>query len=131
MEFIAFSSRQRGSEGRFCMQTYLMPAAVAAAFLFSAPVFAAAPAPQVAKPMFKVVPNDAPWHHAKNIRPGSPLVQWNGSFTDLTGKTVNYTMVGTDPSTTNQTTQIPVIIVPVKMVYGVANGNMTFDPKNQ
>jgi len=37
-------------------------------------------------------------------------------------------MVGTDPSKTNATTTVPVMIVPIKMVYGASNGNMTFDP---
>jgi hypothetical protein len=38
-------------------------------------------------------------------------------------------MVGTDPSKTNTSTTIPVILVPIKMVYGATNGNTTFDPK--
>ncbi|MCU1299976.1 MAG: hypothetical protein JWQ87_260, partial [Candidatus Sulfotelmatobacter sp.] len=56
-------------------------------------------------------------------------VQWNGSFTDLTKRKITYTMVGTDPSKTNTSTTIPVILVPIKMVYGATNGNTTFDPK--
>jgi hypothetical protein len=86
---------------------------------------------QDAKPMFKALPN-----HRVELAPRAPrvpaatLTQWNGSFTDLTGRTVNYTMVGTDPSTTNVTTKTPVYIFPVKMVYGATNGNHTFDPKH-
>lgn len=83
---------------------------------------------QKALPLFTVMPADAPWHHA-TVRPGSQLAQWNGSFTDLKGNTINYTMVGADPSNTNSTTTIPVVIVPVKMIYGLANGHMTFNPK--
>ncbi len=78
-----------------------------------------------AKPMFVVLPNHyrlAPKH------PAAQLVQWNGSFTDLTNKVVNYTMVGTSPLTTNTATTIQAYIIPIKMVYGSTNGNMTFDP---
>src|SRR5215469_17122476 len=37
-------------------------------------------------------------------------------------------MVGTSPNSTNTSTTIPVVLVPIKMVYGSRNGNMTFDP---
>jgi hypothetical protein len=59
---------------------------------------------------------------------GVQLTQWNGNFTDLTGKQVTYTMVGPNPATTNTTSVVSVVIIPIKMVYGVANGNRTFDP---
>src|ERR1019366_8313529 len=59
------------------------------------------------------------------------LAQWNGSYTDLTKKTITYTQVGTSPYTTNTSTTIPVYIIPVKMVYPKNNGNATFDPKNK
>ena len=78
-------------------------------------------------PLFTVVPHNVPWHHAA-LQPTAQLTQWNGSFVDHTGATITYTMVGTDPSSTNVTTTVPAVIVPVKMVYGIANGNMTFDP---
>lgn len=91
----------------------------------TSPVAAAAhPAP---KPMYVTLPN----HVSLAPRnPQSELVQWNGSFTDLSHRTVNYTMVGTDPTKTNTSTTISVVLVPVKMVYGRRNGNMTFDPAN-
>ena len=60
--------------------------------------------------------------------PVSQLTQWAGSFTDLTNKNVTYTMVGANPATNNTTTTISVVLVPVKMIYGRKNGNMTFDP---
>jgi hypothetical protein len=60
---------------------------------------------------------------------GATLAQWNGSFVDHTGATVSYTMAGLDPAVSNATTTVQVYIVPVKMVYGSTNGNMTFDPK--
>jgi len=56
------------------------------------------------------------------------LVQWNGSYTDLLGHTINYTMAGMNPSSSNATTTIKALIIPIKMVYGATNGNMTFDP---
>src|SRR4051812_21708555 len=80
-----------------------------------------------ARPMFTTLPHNAPGHRAP-VRPASQLTQWNGSFTDLSGKHVAFTMAGTDPSTNNAPTTIPVVVVPIKMVYGSLNGNMTFDP---
>lgn len=62
---------------------------------------------------------------------GKQLVQWNGSFTDLTNKKITFTMVGTDPSKTNVTTTIPVWIIPIKMVFDKNHGNKTFDPKQK
>jgi hypothetical protein len=79
-----------------------------------------------ANPMFKAGPNHM------ELAPSTPatgLTQWNGSFTDLLGKTVKYTMVGTNPASTNITSTIPVYIIPIKMVYGATNGNRTFSPK--
>jgi hypothetical protein len=77
------------------------------------------------KPRFVTLPN----HYSLAPRnPASTLTQWNGSFTDLTGHTINYVMVGTNPITTNTATTIPVVLIPIKMVYGANNGNMTFDP---
>src|SRR5229473_2500595 len=67
---------------------------------------------QDGKPMFKAGPN----HMELAPRaPAAALTQWNGSFKDLTGRTVNYTMVGTNPTNTNVTTKTPVYIFPVKM----------------
>jgi len=110
------------------MRKYFPPIAVAAAaMVLVAPTSFAAP--PKARPIFTFIPNDAPWHRATPVHTGAPLVQWDGSFTDHTGQTITYTMVGTDPSNTNVATLIPVVIIPVKMVYGVANGNRTFNPK--
>ena len=86
---------------------------------------ASANAASKAKPRFVTLPN----HLSLAPRnPQSSLAQWNGSFVDLTGRAITYTMVGSNPSSTNTTTTIPVVIVPIKMVYGSTNGNMTFDP---
>jgi hypothetical protein len=80
-----------------------------------------------AKPMFAVLPN-----HPELAPKSNPttLVQWNGTFTDITKKTITFTMIGTDPTSTNTSTTVPVYIIPVKMKYPKANGNATFDPKN-
>jgi hypothetical protein len=78
-----------------------------------------------AKPMFKAGPNHM---ELAPKAPAAALVQWNGSFVDLTKKTIDYTMIGTDPSAGGVSTTVPVVIVPVKMVYGKKIGNMTFDP---
>jgi len=79
-----------------------------------------------AKPMFKAGPNHM---ELAPKAPAATLTQWNGSFTDLTKKTVKYTQIGTDPNSTNVTTTIPVYIIPVKFKYPPKNGNATFDPK--
>jgi hypothetical protein len=52
------------------------------------------------------------------------LQTWSGSITSSSGTTYPFTMVGTDPSTTNGTTTIPVFIIPIKVIYA----NATFDP---
>jgi hypothetical protein len=83
--------------------------------------------PTNARPMFVTLPNHmnlAP----RGLPPAAQLTQWNGSFTDLTGHHISYVMAGTSPITTNTSTTIPVYIIPIKMVYGSNNGNMTFDP---
>jgi hypothetical protein len=80
-----------------------------------------------ARPMFTTLPSSTPGHHAP-LHPATPLPQWNGSFTDLTGHQITYTMAGTNPATNNAPTTIPLVVIPIKMVYGSNNGNMTFDP---
>jgi hypothetical protein len=81
-----------------------------------------------AKPMFAVIPHNAPGHYAP-VKPAANLAQWSGSFKDRLNNTINYVMVGTDPHNTNTTTTVNVVLIPVKMIYGSANGNMTFNPK--
>jgi len=81
---------------------------------------------KIIRPLFRALPAKAA--PQRFFVPGGPLVQWNGSFVDHTGQTINYTMVGTDPATTKGITTVPVVIVPIKMVYGALNGNSSFDP---
>ena len=79
-----------------------------------------------AKPMFKVGPD-----HSKLAPPhmsSSQLPQWNGSYTDLTGKTVTFTQIGGDPATTNSTSTINVLLIPVKFVITQNGTKYTFDP---
>lgn len=57
----------------------------------------------------------------------TPLTQWTFTFTYNGGK-YSDVFVGTDPSKTNTTTNIPWGIIPIKMVFGASNGNKTFDP---
>jgi len=78
-----------------------------------------------AKPMFVTLQP-----HAQGVvhHPASNVVQWNGSFTDLTHQHITFTMLGTDPTKTTTSTTIQVYVVPIKMVYGRTNGHMTFDP---
>ncbi len=105
---------------------FLIPCLLAAGFA-AFPASAQNDKPMAARPMFVTLPNHtnlAP----RGLPPAVQLTQWNGSFTDLTGKHVSYVMVGTNPMTTNTSTTVPVYIVPIKMVYGRLNGNMTFDP---
>jgi len=88
----------------------------------------AADAAQKAKPMFTTIPANAPGHIAP-IFPPANLSQWSGSFTDQHGNNVTFVMVGTDPHNTNTTTTVNVVLIPIKMIYGATNGNMTFNPK--
>ncbi|HEY4114636.1 MAG TPA: hypothetical protein VGM17_11315, partial [Rhizomicrobium sp.] len=85
--------------------------------------------PNIAKPMFTVIPKDAPGHNVPLFPPSSSLQTWSGGFTDLTGKAIHFTMVGTDPNSTNTTTTVNVVVIPVIFEYGASNGNMTFDPR--
>jgi hypothetical protein len=91
---------------------------------------AAAPLdPATVRPVFLALPGNAPGHSAA-LKPGkvTPLAQWHGSFVDRLGHTVNYTMAGTDPATNNAPTSIPVVIIPLRMVYRTATGTTVFDP---
>lgn len=70
------------------------------------------------KPMYKVVQGKATTRQALTT---STLPLWNGSFVGTvfgTTQTYNFTMVGTDPSSTNVTTTVPVEIIPIKLIIG-------------
>jgi hypothetical protein len=108
-----------------------IPAFASLALLASAIALPAVPVAaqpsSIPKPKFIVLPN----HMGATLPAGKPtaqLPQWNGSFTDHLGQTINFTMVGGDPAATNTTSNVRVYIIPIKMVFGPKNGNMTFDP---
>jgi hypothetical protein len=80
---------------------------------------------QPVKPMFKVLP--AKSSTIPGQRAGT-LQTWTGTYTDLKGHTITFKHVGVDPSTSNTTTHIKMIPIPVIFVYGPSNGNLTLDP---
>ena len=124
------SSESRNHQGNTMTIRYasiaLLSATVAALLAMPAAAQSAATRNN-ARPIFTYLPANAPGHKAP-VRPASQLTQWNGSFTDLTGHNITYTMAGTNTATNNAPTTIPVVVIPIKMVYGSRNGNMTFDP---
>ena len=83
---------------------------------------------QSVRPMFGVIPANAPWHTPPKHKPAGQLSQWNGSFTDHHNVKRSFVMVGPDPSTNNATTTIPLEVVPMVMTY-TAFGSMKFNAK--
>jgi hypothetical protein len=82
-----------------------------------------------ARPMFKALPPHSYFPARPDAPPVTPLIQWTYTFT-YQGHNYSDVFVGTNPATTNTTTKIPWGIIPIKMVYGPSNGNMTFDPNS-
>jgi len=81
-----------------------------------------------ARPMFKALPPHS-YGPVQQAEPAAQLPQWTYTFTSsVDHKIYKPVIVGTDPSTTNTKTTVTVAIIPIKMVYGPGNGNMTFDP---
>lgn len=61
--------------------------------------------------------------------PAAQLPQWTFDWTSsYNNRAYTSVFVGTDPRSTNTTTTVEVGIIPIKMVFGASNGNMTFDP---
>jgi len=78
------------------------------------------------RPRFVTLP---PHPQTYNVpAPAGNLVQWNGTFIDRTNTTRHFTMVGTNPRNSNDTSTVPLIIIPVKTVFDANHGNRTFDP---
>ena len=81
-----------------------------------------------ATPMFVTLPV-----HGTGVQHNTPghaptaLTTWTGTFTYNKIKHT-FIMAGTDPETKGASTTFTVYVIPVKMVYGTTNGNMTFDP---
>ena len=65
-----------------------------------------------------------------NVAPTTALQTWNGTFTYQNKKNA-FVMVGTDPSSTNVTTTIPVFIIPLKAVFTKGTMSKTFDPNHK
>jgi hypothetical protein len=60
--------------------------------------------------------------------PLAQLPQWNGSFTDLKGSNRTFTQIGGNPSNTNSTSTVQVLLIPVKFVFTQGGKQYTFDP---
>jgi len=80
-----------------------------------------------AKPMFKVGPNQS--HGVNPHFSAAQLPSWNGSYTDLTGQTITFTQIGGNPATTNSTSTVNVLLIPIKFVITQNGTKYTFDPK--
>src|SRR3954452_14738919 len=52
----------------------------------------------------------------RNRRHATVLPTWNGSFT-AAGRTIPYTMVGTNPALGSATTRVPVRIAPLRLTF--------------
>jgi hypothetical protein len=84
---------------------------------------------QSARPMYTALPPHSYYPNDKAADPAAQLAQWTLNWkSSFDNRNFSSVIVGTDPSTTNTTTTITVGIIPIKMVYGSQNGNMTFDP---
>src|ERR1700722_4791034 len=83
---------------------------------------------QTDRPMYTALPPHS-YFPVKPADPAVQLTQWTFNWTSsFNNRTFNTVIVGTDPSKTNSTTTVTVGVIPIKMVYGASNGNMTFDP---
>lgn len=83
---------------------------------------AAASAQQV-KPRFVTLPAKP----GTGAVPPATLAQWAGSYV-YNGKTINYTMVGANPATSNVTTTIKTFIIPVQITITKGTTKTVFDP---
>jgi hypothetical protein len=87
----------------------------------------ASAAEPTAKPMFKVLHSQALKHY---LHTPTALATWNGSIV-YNSHTYTFTMIGTNPASTNVTTNYTVYIIPVKMVYTkkiYGKNHHTWDP---
>jgi hypothetical protein len=69
------------------------------------------------KPMFTAIRRGNPAQAMQAAAAGANVPLWSSSFNYL-GTNYPFTMVGTDPSTTNVTTNIPLVIIPIKFKFG-------------
>src|SRR5271167_1036952 len=102
---------------RFATLT-LITALVLACSCLVGVAFAQDDAPAKPRAMYLAIPP----HSYFPIEPSSSqLTQWTYNFTYQSRK-YSPVIVGTDPSKTNVTTTTPVLIIPIKLVYGKTNG---------
>lgn len=90
---------------------------------------AAAAAETAVQPRFTVLPPHG-WNYYTGKHFPASLQTWNGSIS-YSGHTYNFTMVGTDPGSTNTTTTVTAYIIPVIMKYTRAiygTSHHTFNP---
>lgn len=81
---------------------------------------------QKAKPMFVTL---TPRYLKNILAPATPTItNWTGTFT-YQGTTYNFTMVGTDPTSTNQTTTITAYLIPIK-IFVTPSASGVFDPQH-
>lgn len=89
--------------------------------------FAQQPYDPQARPLFRALPPHN--YYPSAVPPASQLAQWTFSWkSSFNNQTYNSVIVGANPASSNTTTTVTVGIIPIKMVYGSSNGNMTFDP---
>jgi len=79
------------------------------------PLGASAAEPAVT-PMFKVLHSQALKHY---VHTPTALTTWSGTIS-YKGNNYNFSMIGTNPASSNVTTNFTVYIIPVKMVYSKA-----------
>jgi hypothetical protein len=104
---------------RFCVLTMMV-----ALVLVAGSAFAQDQDTMPARPLYGHVPAHP---STDGNAPAVSLPTWAGTFV-YQGATNHFTMVGTNPATSNVTTTIPVFVIPVKMGYKGTGGNTIFDP---
>ncbi len=107
------------------MTSRLAVLSAVAAFAMLAPLARASDT--AVSPMFKVLPSHGNIHPGVHFPAAGVLPTWNGSIS-YQGSNYSFSMVGTNPATSNGTTTLTIYVIPIKMVYGSLNGKMTFDP---
>jgi hypothetical protein len=95
----------------------------AAVALAAVSIFASAQDTKVSVPRYVTLPSKP----APAGAPAATLQTWNGTFTS-NGQTNHFTMVGTDPSSTNTTTNVQFFIIPLRMGYNINGTKTIFDP---
>jgi hypothetical protein len=89
------------------------------------PLAAQSASAETATPRFLAVPVQVYGKHYAHTP--AALTTWTATLKFSKVKK-SIIMVGTNPKSSNVTTTITIFIIPMRMVYGATNGNMTFDP---